>query len=200
MGAFAYRSGEELVHKGIIYDYNWRSDVLHSEIVLPENASLELKNRQTLWGAVEKVEDNSTRWKTARVAHEFILALPRELELPSWIIICREFIETHLLSKGMIVDFNIHRGDPKDSGHHEANHKEIDYHNPHCHIATTTRHIANNRFNDKKAREWESYGNSALLKQWRKAWANIQNKMFERKGIPIRVSHERSAQRENERD
>jgi hypothetical protein len=189
-----------LEHDGKPYDFSWRRDIIHSEIFLPENAPPEFKDNQILWSAAEYVEDNSTRRKTARTAHELILAFPRELKFDTSIGMAREFIIKCLVSQGMCVDFNVHCGDSKDKDSVEADHKKIPPHNPHCHIQTTTRHVSRDGFGKLKAREWESYGNSALLVKWRKEWADIQNKMFQLKGIPARVSHERSIKRDTERE
>jgi len=108
----------------------------------------------------------------------------------------RELIYKCFVSKGMCVDFNVHRGDRKDMGHVEADHKDILPHNPHGHIMLSTRHVGTDGFSKHKAREWESWGNPTLLVSWREEWANIQNKMFEQKGLEVRVSHERSVERE----
>jgi hypothetical protein len=189
--AAAYRSGKLLEHDGKPYDYSWRNDIVHTEIVLPERAPPELSDRQTLWNVAEKAEDRSTRRKTARLAHEVLISFPRVLSPHSWVIMARELIAKCFESQGMIADLAIHRGDRKDEEHPEADHKDVSPHNPHGHIMLTTRHIEREGFSRHKAREWESWGKPELLVSWRKEWADIQNRMFERKGLPYRVSHEK---------
>jgi hypothetical protein len=123
------------------------------------------------------------------------------IEQGAVIIMVKDFINKCFVSQGMVADFAIHRGDSKDMNHPEADHKDFPPHNPHTHIMLTTRHVDCEGFGKLKAREWESYGNSTLLISWRKEWEIVQNQMFERKGIDIRVSHEkRNRSHENERN
>ena len=190
-GAFAYRAGEKLEYDGNIYDYTWRQDIIYTEIILPESAPREYVDRQTLWSAAEKAEDSSRRWKTARTAHEIIIALPRVLTFDTSIIMVKELIDTCFIPLGMCADFAVHRGDKKYEIYNETDHKGVFPHNPHGHITLPTRYVEPNGFSNNKAREWDSWGNPAILIQWRKEWQDIQNRMFERKGINTRVSHEK---------
>lgn len=196
--AAAYRSGKLLEHNGKLYDYSWRNDIVHTEIVLPEGAPLEFSDRQILWSAAEKAEDSSTKRKTARTAQEVLIAFPRELKLNSWLVMAKELIAKCFVSRGMIADLNIHRGDRKNENHPEADHKDIPPHNPHGHIMLTTRRVEREGFSKYKAREWEDYGDSKILIGWRKEWEEIQNRMFERKGLECRVSHESTKKRNRE--
>ena len=52
----AYRSGDELRDGEIVHDYSRKNGVVFKEIILPDNAPSEYKDRQTLWNAVEKRE------------------------------------------------------------------------------------------------------------------------------------------------
>ena len=68
----AYRAGERLYsdYYGEWSDYTRKGGVLHSEILLPENAPAAYADRQTLWNAVE--QRRSTRkpnWLTASTSH-----------------------------------------------------------------------------------------------------------------------------------
>lgn len=196
--AAAYRSGQLLKYKERAYDYSWRDDIVHTEIILPESAPQEFSDRQILWSAAEKAEDSSTRRKTARTAHEILISFPIDLMFNSWVITARELIAKCFVSQGMIADLNIHRGDRKDDNHPEADHNGILPDNPHGHILLTTRHVEREGFSEYKAREWESYGDSRLLVEWRKEWQDIQNRMFERRGLECRVSHESPKKRNRE--
>ncbi|MDR0374058.1 MAG: MobA/MobL family protein, partial [Nitrososphaerota archaeon] len=54
----SYQSGERLQGKKgkdgkITHDYTKKSGVVHKEILLPDNAPEEFKDRETLWNAVE---------------------------------------------------------------------------------------------------------------------------------------------------
>ncbi|CAG9713792.1 MobA/MobL family protein [Clostridium neonatale] len=54
----AYISGEKLYNEydGLTHDYTRKQGVVFSEVMLPENAKDEWKNRQILWNEVEKIE------------------------------------------------------------------------------------------------------------------------------------------------
>jgi ATP-dependent exoDNAse (exonuclease V) alpha subunit len=182
----AYMSGIKLYSErdGTSYNFKCRHDVLHTEILLPKDAPPEFSSQQVLWNQVEHVESRSN----ARFAREFILALPRELVIESSKKLVREFVEKCLLSIGMCADIAIHTGHNKNFRHIEAE-QDVDslLHNPHCHILVTDRPVTNKGFSSKKNRKWND---TTLLYRWRKEWANIQNRMFARKGIAERVSHE----------
>ncbi len=196
LGAAAYRSGERLVHDGKVYDYSWRKDVVHAEILLPTNAPKEFLNRQTLWSTAEKAEDASTRRKTARTAHEIIIAFPRELTFDTSIHMVKEFIRDCLISEGICVDFAVHNGNGKEKDMRDTATAEIPFHNPHCHILLTTRHVSLEGFGKYKAREWESWSNSALLLRWHEAWREILNRTLERKGFNRILDKNRDIDRE----
>ncbi|MDR1993487.1 MAG: MobA/MobL family protein [Nitrososphaerota archaeon] len=164
----AYQSGERLHVEGdtITHDYTRKGGVVHSEILLPESAPEEYKDRQTLWNAVEKRE----RRKDAQLAREFIVALPREFDLHEQIEVMREYIQENFVNKGMIADFSIHdKGDGT----------------PHSHIMLTTRHVSPEGFGKKNV-DWNGKG---VFLEWRKSWADVNNRVFERLGLEERIDH-----------
>jgi hypothetical protein len=181
-GAAAYRSGEKLrsnavksaaygsgskLHSGeIVHDYTKKKGVMHSEIILPDNAPPEYADRETLWNVVEISEKR----KDAQLAREIIVALPREFDLSEHIEVTREYVKENFVTKGMIADFAIHH-----------TRKE----NPHAHIMLTTRHVTPEGFGSKN-REWNSRQN---LLDWREDWAAKNNRMFECKGFTERIDH-----------
>ncbi|MGP8170498.1 MobA/MobL family protein, partial [Rhodoblastus sp.] len=74
----AYRSGECLTNErdGLTHDFTRRNGVEHSEIVIPQGVEADwAKDRSDLWNASEQAENR----KDARVAREFEIALPHEL-------------------------------------------------------------------------------------------------------------------------
>jgi len=75
VAASAYRAGEKLHNEydGITHDYTRKSGVVHSEIMLPQNAPKEFQDRSTLWNAVEKSEKR----KDSQTAREIDVALPK---------------------------------------------------------------------------------------------------------------------------
>jgi hypothetical protein len=59
VGSSAYRSGEKLYNEydDIQHDYSKKLGIAYSEIMIPEQAKAEFKNREVLWNAVEKIEN-----------------------------------------------------------------------------------------------------------------------------------------------
>ena len=67
----------------------------------------EWQDRETLRNAVEENE----KTKDSRLAREFIVALPRELDREAQIELLREFIQQQFVSDGMCADAAIHDTD-----------------------------------------------------------------------------------------
>lgn len=183
--AAAYRSGEKLHNEreNRTYDFTRKKGIVHTEILLPENAPPEFLNREILWNTVEHAEKR----RDSRTAREIILALPRELTLETSKALVRKFVSVCFISLGMCADICIHAGLNKNKNHNETKRKEIFLHNPHAHIMLTDRPVRNKGFCDKKNPDWNS---TQYLNQWRECWANFQNEAFIRKGLKVRVSHE----------
>jgi len=166
--AAAYRSGDELsaYRKGIKHDYRRKRGILHKEIILPEDAPREYKERSTLWNTVELSEKR----KDARTAREVEMALPLEFDLQEQIELLREYIKRNFVDKGMCADFAIHN---KGDG------------NPHSHILLTTREVTREGF-CKKNRDWDKV---ECLVEWREDWARVCNDKFHEKGLAERIDH-----------
>lgn len=122
IAAAAYRAGTTLIDNetGITHNYTQKSEVVHSEIILPEHAPAEYANRETLWAEVQKIETQDR----ARLAREWEVAIPNELDLDQAKTLIHDFAGS-LVKEGMCVDVNIHW---KDGNHH-------------AHIMGTTRPI-----------------------------------------------------------
>lgn len=118
----AYQSGERLFSE---YDqkqkyYSHKSEIVHTEIMLPPHAPPEYADRNTLWNAAEAIEK---QWNS-QLARRFVLAIPRELPRSQYADLIRDYCREFFVSKGMIADFAIHdKGDG----------------NPHAHILLTMR-------------------------------------------------------------
>lgn len=168
VGAVAYRSGEKLYNEydGITHDYRKKSGIAYSEIMLPNNAPSEFKDRQTLWNSVEMAEKRVN----SQTAREVEVALPQELKRHQQIELIREYVQENFINKGMCVDFSIH--DKADG-------------NPHAHIMLTTRKVSENGFTDKN-RDWN---NRANVEIWRENWAKSLNRVFEKERIEQYVDH-----------
>src|SRR5277367_4827187 len=130
--AAAYRAGERIRDErtGRTYDHSDRQDVLHKEIVLPSrfaDADVEwARERASLWNTAENAE---TR-KNARVAREYLVALPAELAHGQRLDLVRGFSQELADRYRFAVDFTIHA--PRDF-------PGSDPRNFHAHLLATTR-------------------------------------------------------------
>lgn len=150
----AYISGEKIKNEydGKIHDYRRKREIVHKEILLPDNAPPHFRKRSILWNSVEKSE---TR-KNSQTARHIDAALPVEISRSEQIDLVRNFCNQSFVSKGMCADFTIHdKGDG----------------NPHVHILLTARRVDENGFT-KKERSWND---KSLLIEWRKLWADWCN-------------------------
>ena len=120
--ASAYLSCSRLYndYDGIQHDYTKKQGLVWQEVFLPAMAPPEWKDREQLWNAVEEVETS----KDSRLAREFVVALPIELNRENQIELLQEFIREQFVSDGMCADAAIH---------------DTDGHNPHAHILLTVR-------------------------------------------------------------
>ena len=122
VAASAYLSCSRLYNNydGIQHDYTKKQGLVWQEVFLPEYAPQEWKDREQLWNAVEEVETA----KDSRLAREFVVALPIELNREEQIELLQDFIREQFVSDGMCADAAIH---------------DTDGHNPHAHILLTVR-------------------------------------------------------------
>ena len=120
----AYISGEKLYNEydGLTHDYTKKQGVVFSEVMLPENAKDEWKNRQILWNEVEKIEKS----KVSQLARSFEVGLQTEFTLEENIKLIKEYVKDNFIDKGMCADICIH---DKSDG------------NPHAHVMLTMRKI-----------------------------------------------------------
>ena len=127
VAASAYMSCSRMYndYDGIQHDYTRKHGLVYQEVLLPPMAPPEWKNREQLWNAVEAAE----KTKDSRLAREFVVALPIELDTDSNISLLRDFIQKNFVDLGMCADFAIH---------------DTDGHNPHAHILLTVRPLNEN--------------------------------------------------------
>ena len=195
----AYISCEKIKNEwdGEVHDYHNKKGLLHSEIFLPENVPIALKDRTTLWNSVELNEKASN----AQLARNFIIALPKELSFEENKKLITEFIQKNFVSKGMIADLAIH-----DESDEENN-------NIHAHIMTTLRPInekgewqakskkeyvldengekvklKNGNYKTRKVEltDWNDKGNA---EKWRENFASLCNQYLEKNHQEKRVDH-----------
>lgn len=179
VAAAAYRAGEKMTndYDGITHDYTRKGGVVHTEILLTENAPPEFSDRAILWNAVEQIE----KAKNSQLAREIELALPVELTQEQNIELTRRYVNEHFVSAGMCADICIH---DKNGG------------NPHAHIMLTMRPFEPDgiwgakahKINGKKVctTDWNE---QTKAERWRSGWADAVNAALERQGVEERVDH-----------
>jgi hypothetical protein len=197
VAAAAYRAGENITNKydGITHDYTRKGGVVHTEILLPENAPSAYADRAVLWNAVEKIE----KAKNAQLAREIEIALPVELSVGQNISLVREYVNQHFVAAGMCADICIH-----DTGGG----------NPHAHIMLTMRPFEQgskwgakqkkeyildpqgNKIYDPKKRQYKcksipsaDWNEQTKAEEWRAAWADICNQALEQNDHTERIDH-----------
>ena len=107
-------------YDGVQHDYTRKQGLVWQQVFLPDMAPAEWVDREVLWNAVEDAE----KTKDSRLAREFVVALPVELNKDEWITLLTDFIQTNFVAEGMCADVCIH---------------DTDGHNPHAHIMLTVR-------------------------------------------------------------
>jgi len=184
IAAAAYRSGKSLTdaRTGTTHDFSRRRGVAHEEIMAPEDSAAWLRDRETLWNHVEGLENRHD----AQLAREINLALPVELTHEQRLELVRTFVREQFVRHGMVADFALH--DPIVA-------KGDDPRNFHAHVMLTLRRATPEGLHATKAREWN---NGALLRVWRKAWADLQNEALARSGHRTRVDHRSLAEQRAE--
>jgi ATP-dependent exoDNAse (exonuclease V) alpha subunit len=184
--AIAYRAGERIRDErtGKIFDHRKRGGVLHTEIVLPERlADADMswaRDRANLWNRVEAAETRSN----SRVAREFLVALPAELDTEQRLGLVRGFSQELADRHRFVVDFAIHapRTDPR---------------NFHAHLLTSTREIHSTGFGAKTALEISDQqrlerGMSPFFQELvdtRARWAQRANEALGAARIAARIDH-----------
>ncbi len=184
--AIAYRAGERIRDErtGKTYDHSSRQDVLHKEIVLPAKlADTDMswaQERAALWNAAEAAEPR----KNARVAREFLVALPAELTAQQRLGLVRGFSQELADRYGFAVDFAIHapRTDPR---------------NHHAHLLATTREVHSSGLGAKTTLEIHDARRSerglgpffAEVVALRERWASVTNSALREAQIDAQVDH-----------
>lgn len=196
VAAAAYRSGEKLVNEydGAIHDYTRKGGIVHTEILLPDNAPPAFSDRSALWNAVERIE----KAKNAQLAREIEIALPHELTREQGVSLVREYVKDNFVAAGMCADVCLH---DKNDG------------NPHAHILLTMRpmdekgawlpkskkeyvldengeriRLPSGRYKTRKVDlvDWNNRENAEV---WRRAWADLANEFLAQNNRPERIDH-----------
>ncbi|ATU95357.1 Ti-type conjugative transfer relaxase TraA [Phyllobacterium zundukense] len=121
-------------------DYTRKEGLIHEDFSLPADAPdwarTLIADRSTsgaseaFWNKVEAFEKRVD----AQLAKDLTVALPLELSVEQNIVLVRDFVERHILSKGMVADW-VYHDNPG---------------NPHIHLMTTLRPLTEDGFGAKK--------------------------------------------------
>src|SRR5579863_8667304 len=172
VAAAAYRSGSRLRDERLerSHDFSAKRGVVHSEVMLPENAPQAWSDRERLWNDVEAFEVR----KDTQLAREVEFALPREMSEAQGIELARDFVRGEFVDRGMIADLNVH-WDMAEDGMPK----------PHAHVMLTMRAVGENGFGPK-VREWNR---TAMVERWRERWAELANERLAELDIDARIDH-----------
>jgi len=197
VAAAAYRAGQSITNKydGITHDYTRKRGIVHTEVLLPENAPAEYSDRAILWNAVERIE----KAKNSQLAREVQIALPKELNPLQNKALVRDYVKQCFVAQGMCADIAIH-----DTGSG----------NPHAHIMLTMRPFEQNgEWGDKQQKVYHlgkdgnkiydpirrqykcnkiqttDWNDQTKAEEWRAAWADHVNALLERGNHTERIDH-----------
>ncbi len=177
VAAAAYRSADRLHDERLdrAHDFTNKSGVVHSEVMLPDNAPEEWHDRERLWNEVETFEKR----KDAQLAREVEFAIPREMNQAQGIELARDFVQSAFVERGMVADLNVHWDIGADG-----------LAKPHAHVMLTMREIAVGEDGEAtfgaKVREWNA---TAEVERWRERWAEHVNNRLAELDIDARVDH-----------
>ncbi len=172
VAAAAYRSGSRLRDERLdrSHDFSAKRGVVHSEVMLPENAPEAWRDRERLWNDVEASEVR----KDAQLAREVEFAIPREMNEAQGIELARDFVRGEFVDRGMIADLNVH-WDMAEDGMPK----------PHAHVMLTMRAVDENGFGPK-VRDWNR---TEMVERWRRRWAELANERLAELDIDARIDH-----------
>ena len=127
VAASAYMSCSRIYNEydGILHDYTRKQGLVYEQVFLPPQAPPEWQDMSVLWNAVEEAE----KAKDSRLAREFVVSLPVELDKEQNIALISEYVKDNFVADGMCADVCIH---------------DTDGHNPHAHIMLTVRPLDEN--------------------------------------------------------
>jgi ATP-dependent exoDNAse (exonuclease V) alpha subunit len=190
VSAAAYRAGERIRDErtGTTYDHSDRQDVLHKEIMLPSRLVADdvawAKDRSNLWNTAERAEDR----KNARVAREYLVALPAELSPDARISLVAAFSRELVERYRFALDIAIHA---------PRSFPGSDPRNFHAHLLATTREAMLEGLGAKTTLEWNDTKRHETglgpavgeLLHVRERWAMAANSALEQAQVAARIDH-----------
>lgn len=191
--AAAYRAAARVVDRrtGEIHDYRKKGGVVAAGIVMPDG-SRATHLREQLWNAAEDAEKR----KDGRVAREWVIALPDELNNDQRIALAAKFAMKLAATYGVAADLAVH--EPSRKG---------DDRNHHAHILLTTRQAkltkngielgdkASIELSDKARKERGMKPAADDVKRLRALWADMANAALAEAGHEARIDHRSHAER-----
>lgn len=183
-------------------DYTRKQGLLHEAFSVPPDAPQWLRSliadrsvagaSEAFWNKVEAFEKRSD----AQLAKDITIALPLELSAEQNIALVRDFVERHILARGMVADWVYHDAPG----------------NPHVHLMMILRPLTEDGFGSKKVAVMGENGEVLRTKTgkivyelWaggiddftalRDAWFEIQNRHLALGGIDLRVDGRSYAER-----
>jgi len=182
----AYRSGEKIYdqREDREHDYSRKTGIDNnaSQIITPDGITSPVaQDRATLWNAAEAAEMR----KDARVAREYIIALPKEASPEERQQLAEAFGRLIANRYSVAVDLNIH------SPHRDAD--GTDNGNHHAHLLSTTRQLTPEGLGKKsdielsdsdRAKRGLSKGKDEVF-ELRVEWTALQNRVLEKYGIQL---------------
>lgn len=186
--AAAYRSGERLHDQrtDTVHDHSRRTDVTHKEIFLPSSLDASqmewARDRSRLWNTAEQTEK---QWNS-RVAREFEVSLPSELQPQQRLTLARSFARELSDRYGVAIDLAVH--DPRPGS---------DQRNFHAHLLATTREVTPEGFGQKTGLDMQAVKRASLglsdhseeYTAVRERWAVLTNEALREANIEARVDH-----------
>jgi ATP-dependent exoDNAse (exonuclease V) alpha subunit len=186
--AAAYRAGERIRDErtGVLHNYSRRADVMHKEILLPsrlQGAGIAwATDRASLWNAAERAE----RRRNSRVAREYQVALPAELNAAQRLELARSFSRELADRYNVAVDLAVH-----------APRAEGDARNYHAHLLVTSREITPLGFGAKAGLDMQSTerrrrglpAGITEIKATSERWAVLSNRALAAAGLQVRIDH-----------
>src|SRR6202789_724666 len=186
----AYRSGERIRDERTrhTYDHTDRRDVMHKEILLPSRlAGVDMSwatDRSALWNVAEAAEKR----KDARVAREYLVAVPSELTHPQRVNVVRGFAQDLADRYGFAVDVALHA---------PRNFLGSDPRNFHAHLLATTREVSRGGLGRKTTLDLNGERRLQLglgpgvkeLFYARQRWAEVANLALESAHVDARIDH-----------
>ncbi|KPF44613.1 Ti-type conjugative transfer relaxase TraA [Rhizobium sp. AAP43] len=192
--AYRHCAKMEFERESRTVDYGRKQGLAHEEFAIPSDAPGWLRDMiadrsvsgvsEAFWNKVELFEKRGD----AQLAKDVTIALPIELTTEQNIALVRDFVERHITARGMVADWVIHDNPG----------------NPHIHLMTTLRPLAETGFGPKKVAltgpdgqvirndagkiVYELWaGSTQDFNAFRDGWFACQNQHLAMAGLDIRV-------------